>query len=369
MPTQDEPSRRDVEKQIEDLKNEKNRIEDDLRRLDANEKRILEQRRKMNEESASSTARPKDDNEKDGENKEGDKSDEEGKDKEGAEEKEKEEAKKRMEERKRDSDGRPQGTDKRSRNLFGSMLGHLARAKKGLDDEKGLKTTELNKKAQERLKEKLLLSQMNIADYRKDQFDKQRTENQAKMNQLDKAIEAKELVLLRKRLEDHYKLMMNFIRTKAEPTIFYLPAKHIKSTEAMLEDTRSAIKRKIASLKIELQPSPDDDDENASPEDVARRTAAAAAVAAAETLTKPSDDKASPKKDAGSDDEKESAKDKDSDDEKKDAKSEEGGSPKKRRKTAKASPKKDAGSDDDKSDDSIPKSKKEGKDADAHCRL
>merc|ERR1712176_625721 len=147
------------------------------------------------------------------------------------------------------------------------------------------------------------------------------------MSQLDRAIEAKELVLLRKRLEDHYKLMMNFIRTKAEPTIFYLPAKHIKITEAMLEDTRSAIKRKIASLKIELQPAPDDDDENASPEDVARRTAAAAAVAAAETLTKPSDYKASPKKDAGSDDEKESAKDKDSDDEKKDAKSEEGGSP------------------------------------------
>merc|ERR1712056_37102 len=99
-----------------------------------------------------------------------------------------------------------------------------------------------------------------------------------KMSQLDKAIEAKELVLLRKRLEDHYKLMMNFIRTKSEPTIFYLPAKHIKTTEAMLQDTRAAIKRKIGSLKYELQPEEPEDDETA-----ARRSAAAAAAEAADS--------------------------------------------------------------------------------------
>merc|ERR1712151_868595 len=84
----------------------------------------------------------------------------------------------------------------------------------------------------------------------------------------------KELVLLQKRLEGHYGLMMNFIRTKSEPTIFYLPAKHIKATTTLLEDTRTAIKRKIGSLKYELQPEEDD-------ETAARRSAAAAAVEAA----------------------------------------------------------------------------------------
>merc|ERR1712137_1421636 len=50
--------------------------------------------------------------------------------------------------------------------------------------------------------------------------------------------------------------MMNFIRTKAEPTIFYLPAKHTKDTDHVLEETRAAIKHKIASLKVQLQPLP-----------------------------------------------------------------------------------------------------------------
>merc|ERR1712217_194934 len=102
----------------------------------------------------------------------------------------------------------------------------------------------------------------------------------------------------------HYGLMMNFIRTKSEPTIFYLPAKHIKTTEAMLEDTRAAIKRKIGSLKYELQPEEPEDDETA-----ARRSAAAAAAEAADSAgNKAGSDKGS---DAGDD-----AKDKDgSDDE------------------------------------------------------
>lgn len=65
-----------------------------------------------------------------------------------------------------------------------------------------------------------------------------------------------EILLLQRRLEGHYSLMMNFIRTKAEPTIFYLPAKHTKDTDHVLEETRTAIKHKIASLKVQLQPLP-----------------------------------------------------------------------------------------------------------------
>merc|ERR1712218_575902 len=115
--------------------------------------------------------------------------------------------------------------------------------------------------AETRLEEKLLHTKMNIADFKKEQFDKQRADSDAKMKQIDAAIEAKELVILQKRLEEHYGLMMNFIRTRAEPTIFYLPAKHIPETEAMLKETRSAIRRKISSLKITLQPLHADEDE------------------------------------------------------------------------------------------------------------
>merc|ERR1712232_971778 len=79
----------------------------------------------------------------------------------------------------------------------------------------------------------------------------------------------KEMVELRRRLEAHYALMKNFIRTRSEPTIFYLPAKHTAMTQEYLEETHVAIQQKIASLKAHLHPAAevassgerDDDDE------------------------------------------------------------------------------------------------------------
>merc|ERR1712083_324533 len=62
-----------------------------------------------------------------------------------------------------------------------------------------------------------------------------------------------EMILLQRRLEGHYTHMKNFIRTQAEPTIFYLPVKHTPETEQFLEETRAAIDEKIRSLKTHLQ--------------------------------------------------------------------------------------------------------------------
>merc|ERR1719215_2045344 len=163
---------------------------------------------------------------------------------------------------------------------FGKLLGHLHSAKSRLESEKGWKTTELNQKAQERLQEKLSLSKMNIQEFRRSQFEQQRREEEAKDREIERAIEEKEMLLLRRRLESHYSLMLNFIRTKAEPTIFYLPAKHTEETKASLEETNEAIKHKIASLKVQLQPMPEEEVEASTEEDAARASAAAAAVAA-----------------------------------------------------------------------------------------
>jgi hypothetical protein len=65
--------------------------------------------------------------------------------------------------------------------------------------------------------------------------------------------EALEMQGLQRRLESHYSSMQNFIRTRAEPTIFYLPAKHNSETRKQLEETRAAINHKISSLKVHLQ--------------------------------------------------------------------------------------------------------------------
>merc|ERR1719393_207392 len=81
----------------------------------------------------------------------------------------------------------------------------------------------------------------------------QRRAEQAKSQKIDKQIEEKAMLLLQKRLEEHYSLMMNFIRTKAEPTIFYLPSEHNPQTERRLEETRSAIRQKLESLKDHIR--------------------------------------------------------------------------------------------------------------------
>mmetsp|Transcript_45874 Transcript_45874/g.116663 ORF Transcript_45874/g.116663 Transcript_45874/m.116663 type:complete len:230 (+) Transcript_45874:1793-2482(+) len=69
----------------------------------------------------------------------------------------------------------------------------------------------------------------------------------------DRATHDKEMHLLQQRLEGHYTDMKNFIRTRAEPTIFYLPAKHTSKTQRCLEETRSAIEQKIRALKVHLR--------------------------------------------------------------------------------------------------------------------
>merc|ERR1712187_28926 len=137
-------------------------------------------------------------------------------------------------------EGRGGKPDARGRNLFGKLLGHLTQAKNRLEAEKGSKAAELRLKAQERTEERLQKEKLNIQEIRKQQFEQQKKDEELKMSMIEKQIEEKELLLLQRRLERHYSLMMNFIRTQAEPTIFFLPAKHNKETEGKLEETRAA---------------------------------------------------------------------------------------------------------------------------------
>ena len=48
----------------------------------------------------------------------------------------------------------------------------------------------------------------------------------------------------------HDKLLLGYIKTKASPPIFYLPAEHTSKTEALLKETQSAIEGKINCLTI-----------------------------------------------------------------------------------------------------------------------
>jgi len=127
--------------------------------------------------------------------------------------------------------------DTRGRNLVGSLLGHLAAAKKQL----GVETS--RKKGSPGLK--------IVAEYLADR----RRGKEPKGRDSGKKSQEKEMVQLQRRLEAHYGLMKHFIRTRAEPTIFYLPVKHTPKTKRFLEETKAAIQQKIVSLKSHLQTS------------------------------------------------------------------------------------------------------------------
>merc|ERR1719343_957858 len=104
---------------------------------------------------------------------------------------------------------------------------------------------------------------------------KQTRADQAQARERGRKMHQKEMVLLQRRLEAHYGLMKQFIRTRSEPTIFYLPVKHTSKTERYLEETKVAIEQKISSLKAHLQALPPElaqvegvDDSEAENEDV-----------------------------------------------------------------------------------------------------
>lgn len=231
---------------------------------------------------------------------------------------------------KRKREGRPTQSDPRSRNLFGKLLGHLHSAKDRLAKEKTTKMSEMQQKALGRAEEKLNMNKMNIKTFRSGQYAKQMEEERAKIAEIDQQIAEKELLLLQRRLESHYSMMMNFIRTKAQPTIFFLPAKHTRDTEKQLDETRTAIKHKISSLKVQLHKTEDDVD----PEEAMRGSAAAAALAAAEEgsgakASKDEEDTRQEKNKDGDDKDDKDGKDKDDD------KSDDDEPPKKKQKSEK----------------------------------
>lgn len=303
MPVYRDDSRRMLERQISDLWRDRLRVEDNIRKLEASQARIFRdepskrvtalddeidsKRQRSRSRSRSSKRKDADDEGKEGDVKKGDED--------------------REKERKRDR--APKKLDPRSRMIFGKMLGHLHSAKNRLDTEKGSKGRQLLEKAQEKTEEKLSLTKINIKEFRKEKFDQMKKEEQEKCLAIDKAIEEKEMLLLQRRLESHYSLMMNFIRTKAEPTIFYLPAKHTKETEQALEETRAAIKHKISSLKAPDALQPAQEGEEVSGEAVGAKASEAADPA---TEKEPEEAKAS---DKASDDE---VSDKDKEEEEKD---------------------------------------------------
>merc|ERR1712216_174924 len=124
-------------------------------------------------------------------------------------------------------DETPKKRPPRERALFGFLQNQLKKAKKDLDDEKAPGSKQSSIDLDKPLGEVKLSAQSKQQQEAKDKsFNERKSKEESRLYEIDKIIQQKETELLQGRLENHYSLMMNFIRTKAEPTIFYLPVKH-----------------------------------------------------------------------------------------------------------------------------------------------
>ena len=125
----------------------------------------------------------------------------------------------------------------RGRSLLGSMLIHLTSARRRLQMDRSQKP-------------KLLRPQAKAAKSIVKETPKPKS--QVKQQLVARRTRLAEQESLESRLAEHYSHMMNFIRTRAEPILFYLPAKHTPETQKCLEETQETISRKIQVLAAHL---------------------------------------------------------------------------------------------------------------------
>eukprot|EP00914_Ancora_sagittata_P003094 GHVO01006432.1.p1 GENE.GHVO01006432.1~~GHVO01006432.1.p1 ORF type:complete len:104 (-),score=14.82 GHVO01006432.1:267-554(-) len=81
---------------------------------------------------------------------------------------------------------------------------------------------------------------------------KKKKDDVERCRRVEREITLKETQLLRLNLETHYKRMAQFIRTRAEPTIFWMPAEHNERTQLLQDETAAQIESKIKHLVTHL---------------------------------------------------------------------------------------------------------------------
>jgi len=138
-------------------------------------------------------------------------------------------------------------TKSRNKRMFGMLLGTLQKFK---DDsaqktDKDIRREEINKKleeAEKKEKEELSLQ-------RRELFTERRAK-QAELNALQRKVDMAEL---QEEWDKHGEKLSHFIMTKANPPIFYLPAKHNDKTQKLLEESTRSVKRAMAKRRAEIE--------------------------------------------------------------------------------------------------------------------
>lgn len=119
----------------------------------------------------------------------------------------------------------------------------------GRGDERDMRRAERDRDPRER--ERAEREERRAVEKQRAEREKERERDREKEKALDKERQEGELKAMYKRLARHYECMGHFIRTKVEPTIFYLPAQHNSKTRKLLAETQDAIAGKVKGLEAQ----------------------------------------------------------------------------------------------------------------------
>ncbi|CBZ51593.1 putative pinin/SDK/memA/ domain-containing protein [Neospora caninum Liverpool] len=105
------------------------------------------------------------------------------------------------------------------------------------------------KQQEERVAQKLAMSQKNIAKIARLEWEERRQQEQLRLEEVSTELANKENELMRLHLVKHYKNMEVFIGTEAQPTLFWSPAKWDDTTRRLQEQTKLWIRTKVEHIE------------------------------------------------------------------------------------------------------------------------
>lgn len=138
-------------------------------------------------------------------------------------------------------------TKSRNKRMFGMLLGTLQKFKDDSSQktEKDIRREEINKKLEEAEKKE----KEELFSQRKELFTERRAK-QAELRLLQRKVDMAEL---QEEWDKHGEKLSHYIMTKANPPIFYLPAKLNDKTQKLLEESTRAVKRAMAKRRAEIE--------------------------------------------------------------------------------------------------------------------
>eukprot|EP01054_Gregarina_sp_Poly1_P002810 Gregarina_sp_Poly_1__2809@NODE_1781_length_3339_cov_73_424817_g1159_i0_p2_GENE_NODE_1781_length_3339_cov_73_424817_g1159_i0NODE_1781_length_3339_cov_73_424817_g1159_i0_p2_ORF_typecomplete_len280_score49_59Pinin_SDK_memA/PF04696_13/1_8e04Pinin_SDK_memA/PF04696_13/9_2e17DUF1387/PF07139_11/0_07DUF1387/PF07139_11/1_8e04GIT_CC/PF16559_5/16GIT_CC/PF16559_5/0_8RseA_N/PF03872_13/77RseA_N/PF03872_13/2_5LCD1/PF09798_9/3_3Syntaxin6_N/PF09177_11/81Syntaxin6_N/PF09177_11/4_5TMEM108/PF15759_5/15CCDC106/PF1579 len=132
----------------------------------------------------------------------------------------------------------------RTAKLFGHLMGHLKKAKERLDSDRDTKAAELQLETARRVREKLEREKTALAAARVQSLKETEASLKEKLRRVQWELSSRETLCLRYQLELHYTIMQAFIKTTAEPTLFWVPRVHNDQTRSLQQETAAQIEKK-----------------------------------------------------------------------------------------------------------------------------